>query len=996
MRSGAWFTGLAMLVTAATAAPAADVATWSVSEPLGVGWQHEWLEAKVELNAGPDGVRVGDLQVLACHEPRKKNAPAPEPVAVPAQFYGPGDALLPPDRVLQGKALVRVLYRAGLASGETVRFSLADGAPVAPAWPAIDVRETGRRLEVATAGWRFVLRTEAPLPLGTLYGPGEGQQLGTSAWPEGARPTGVRHTWEERGPARATLVRTFAFAEPDRRYEVRMTFFAGDPWIDLVDTYALGRGTALRIDLAPLEADHVYHPHSYSPRTFGPGGEAEDTTLQPPQHPIATLGPIWRDIWFGGGPFAFVYRAPDVTVPEGADKRTAKRLRAEAEADLALTGVGVAAVRGSQWTSPEGISLESQNPEIHGHKTEPGRVFVRVPTDGGTRHWALVIGPPAVRKTMGNLVRRHADTPLQKVLTEWVLDWDSAAPAHTDTFFTQWLDYFNKHMLNPTTFPRRIKVPRGPVKSRDLAVLAYQFTNPDYWPGPQYRWQIGNPNFHTDMYRIPLQIGLAMPDHPHAGRWIDYGAANTRANMYGDSYASGAWAESLSYSGAFFHVVRFCRQIRDSGRTDPFKEWPRIKKVATYLACMHTPHDPRYGSRQKAPLGDTSPGNYVDRLQAMADDYRDLDPAFAKALARFPDGGPDALDISSREFFGFGAMLRGNAYDRRHESFCTVKAGPARNHFQGDELSFYFAALGVPLALDYACHYSPRPWHAAMHNRPDMDDERPAAVACRRAFAASDVADVFVADERTRRLNAVPLEPHETHRPGWEYPWRTLPEGEAWTMRRYVMLVKHDPAESKLADYLVVRDEIRSPEPVWWNLHMLARGIEVDGQTVRFPGQLDVDATLHVLAPDLGEVQKREWGWDGDSTARRSTKGEAYEKAFFGKVIPKDFEPGTWKDGERGKWLRLRGEAGLTRWLVLLIPHRKGTSAPTVERLSPTSARVTLGGETETVHLGSDGASQAAVERGGKRTVLLPAGEVKPWNEVEFEPVDPAIDQGAL
>jgi len=44
-----------------------------------------------------------------------------------------------------------------------------------------------------------------------------------------------------------------------------------------------------------------------------------------------------------------------------------------------------------------------------------------------------------------------------------------------------------------------------------------------------------------------------------------------------------------------------------------------------------------------------------------------------------------------------------------------------------------------------------------------------------------------------------------------------------------------------IADYLVVRDEISSPQDVWWNLHMLARDIERDGQVFRFPGQFDVD-----------------------------------------------------------------------------------------------------------------------------------------------------------
>ena len=283
-----------------------------------------------------------------------------------------------------------------------------------------------------------------------------------------------------------------------------------------------------------------------------------------------------------------------------------------------------------------------------------------------------------------------------------------------------------------------------------------------------------------------------------------------------------------------------------------------------------------------------------------------------------------------------------------------------------------------------------------MHNRPDMNGKRPAAVAARRAFRTSPVADVFVADERTRRINEVPLEPHHTTKPGWEYPWTTLPEEKAWTMRRYVMLVKHDPARSKIADYLVVRDEIRSPEPVWWNLHVLARDIREDGPAFFFPGQLGVDLVAYFHGLKGKAIEKREWGWSGTMNDRRGAKFADYEKACFGAYVPEEFERGTWKGGEMAKWLRVRDESGESRWLVLLVPRRRGEPAPDVEFPSATSARVRLGDETEVVHLGSDGQHQAAVERDGKVTELLKAGEVKGWDELDFTPIPPGIDQGAL
>jgi hypothetical protein len=205
------------------------------------------------------------------------------------------------------------------------------------------------------------------------------------------------------------------------------------------------------------------------------------------------------------------------------------------------------------------------------------------------------------------------------------------------------------------------------------------------------------------------------------------------------------------------------------------------------------------------------------------------------------------------------------------------------------------------------------------------------------------------------------------------------------------MLVKHP---SVLTDYLVVRDEIESPQPVWWNLHILARRIERDGHRFLFPGQLGVDTTLHVLTPTVTETQQRRWGWGGTTADRRGKSGAAYEAACFGAVIPEDFVPGTWKNGEQAEWLRLRGAAGRTEWLTVLMPHRQGQPAPTVEKLSATSAKITLGDETEIVHLGSAATHQAAIERAGKLTVLLPAKTVKPWTELKFDSPPTDLDQG--
>src|SRR6185369_8049287 len=97
------------------------------------------------------------------------------------------------------------------------------------------------------------------------------------------------------------------------------------------------------------------------------------------------------------------------------------------------------------------------------------------------------------------------------------------------------------------------------------------------------------------------------------------------------------------------------------------------------------------------------------------------------------------------------------------------------------------------------------------------------------------------------------------------------------------------------------------------------------------------------------------------------------------------FLQGGAKQVDKQEWLRVVGDSGATHWLVVLMPNRKGEMPANVERISDTSARVTLGDDSEVFHIGTDGTHQAAVERGGKTHILLPAGRVKALAEIPFQ-----------
>ncbi len=930
-----------------------ELTRFTIEEPVGQTWTDEWLTQDIQFNLGNKEIPPIQLQL------EKESGEV-----LPAQFYHKNDKnMLEKHQALSGAQSLTVLFKATIPKNKTTTFLLTDERNDVRNGPMIQVEMSGSRIHITNGVYGIEFNTENKRLFHAIYD-GEGNKLpGTIQWPSDCKVRGIKSKFIEKGPARVLFKRSFTFHNPDYFYDITFDIRSGDPWLDIQDEYRMGKGTHLAYDLREMNADYVYHPYTYNARTFKAGGPEEDSTLQPPQHPIATLGPIWRDIWFNGGPYAFVYNTHS------------------------SYGVGFAAVRGSEWHTPEGITPESQNLEIHGDREKEGQVRVKIPTDGGKRRWAMIIGPKEIRKSMSRMVRSHADIPLDKVLDQWIVEWESDARRVNNGWAKTYVSsHFNKHSFNPTTFPRRVRrsIPEeGPVYSPDLAILAYIFNNPNYWPGPDYKWGIGNPNFHTDMYGIPLRIALVMPDHPHAEHWLQKGLKETKGDLMRNSYPGGAWQESLSYSAYFFHVAEHARLLKGSGIIDPFNAWPRLKDVATYLAAMHTPIDPRYGQRKVAPIGDTSPKDYIDELHELSQAYHGVDDRFAQQLKQFPSNWDGSLDLSSREFPGFGAMLRGNGYDHRHESFVTIKAGPARNHYQRDELSFYFASLGTPLAIDYACHYSPRPWSAAIHNRPDADNMSPLAVAKPLAYKTSECADVFVAEESTNQMRQVPIRPHYTDKPGWEYPTITLPEDETWTMRRYIMLVKHDPIESQIPDYLVLCDEIDSPKPVWWNLHVLARNIIQKKGAFYFPGQLDVDLTAYFINNDISNNEKRVWGWRNfDSGDRRTLKREEYEAKFFGAIIPEDFTYGTWdqndqQSGEMAKWLRVKGKAGKSQWLVVLMPHLKETDPPLVQGRGKNSVEIKLGDEHEIIQLGTETRFPAAIERDGTRQVLLRKGELK-------------------
>lgn len=612
-----------------------------------------------------------------------------------------------------------------------------------------------------------------------------------------------------------------------------------------------------------------------------------------------------------------------------------------------------------------------------------------------------------------------------------------------------WLERrYQDDFLNPTQGPvRRIAgdlanadlFATTPLGGPSLAALAYIFSDLDAWPGWTNGWTPGNPNFHTDKYTPVIYIGAIMPDHPDAKKWLEFGKKNFMEDMNRvlvapdgvglecPGYSLYSYGLQLDLAEVFMHV----------GYENPIATNPLNKNRGRWHRNLITPKDVRLGLRHQAPIGDThrwgaAEGNLFGQLAKF---YKKSDPTYASELMgvwrMYKDQGmkgglfesvinidpsispmsPDQMDWASKAYYGFGSIMR-SRFGQPDETFVTMKAGPVQGHYHNDELSYHFYGAGTPLSLDYNCSYHPRGDHAALHNSMTFGVERPflhngdmqevpameqlMGAARVGAFVGTAQADVVVAERSGSTLVLSPYFPDQA-KFSYNYPVRDVPQ---FTHRRYLMLVKHPPG-SKLADYLVVRDETNSTQRQQLNIHLLTRAIKQEGNLLRGTGQWDTDALVYLAQADAPKIEQRHWyyfdermsgpaNWGGTPEERKAwaekihaTKGEV--------LIPPVGHKGQWMPGEYQQWLRIE-TTPKSSLLWVLYPNKQGGSEPKFETMAEgKGVRVSLNGETDEVYLGTESVvGQAIVTQNGKTVTLLKSREVPELGSIKQAPLSMA------
>lgn len=400
---------------------------------------------------------------------------------------------------------------------------------------------------------------------------------------------------------------------------------------------------------------------------------------------------------------------------------------------------------------------------------------------------------------------------------------------------------YTEGMLNPTTAPRGIRANIWDQSmnnlwrrdgragaNRNMAAMAYIFSDPDFWNGRYYDWGIGNPNFHTDMHNIPGMVAAQLNTHPDAKRWADYSKREIYADVARSSWQpGGGWTESPGYTNHAFSVfLPTAHAFRRAGLVNPFED-KTFKDALAFTANLVTPFDKRRGLRSQMAIGDSQSELRVENYLQAAMAYEKTDPKFAgdlMAVARsgIPEGEmikPGLLGntlttanlsipptpgwkLDSIYYGGIGAFLRSN-FGTPEEGLVTFKAGPARNHYQGDELSFTFWGNGDYLAVDHSSFYNPRMNPDWTHNKVSFGLTASSPVARMMAYESTPEADLVVAENVNESLQMM-TRPYASARALWDYSEiRTTPK----TNRRLLLYVKH-PEGSPIADYLVVRDEL--------------------------------------------------------------------------------------------------------------------------------------------------------------------------------------------
>ena len=169
---------------------------------------------------------------------------------------------------------------------------------------------------------------------------------------------------------------------------------------------------------------------------------------------------------------------------------------------------------------------------------------------------------------------------------------------------------------------------------------------------------LGTENMPIQQWGYRRFYALFLARHPTMAERARQVEGQLRATVEDVIHDSGAEIGCTHYIGAsFVPTLNTLLQVKQLGKTDPFKQWPKLAKFAEFYLNLQTPPEPRMGGKPAlVPFGDSGLET-SETFGLLGTGFRDADPALSQAA----DGR-----VGGRRQAAFVLLWHDHGDDRRH------------------------------------------------------------------------------------------------------------------------------------------------------------------------------------------------------------------------------------------------------------------------------------------------------------------------------------------